>query len=207
MPRLQHKYHFIYKTTNIKNGKYYIGMHSTSNLDDGYIGSGNRIRRAIRKHGKENFKFEVLEFFDCRELLAQREKELITEELLRDPMCMNLKKGGEGGWHIHATNAFKEKLKNLEFKQKFSEACSNRNKKLLELGTIKSWKETCNWTGRNHRPDTLKKMKNSKINHGIGESNSQFGTRWITNGNENKKIKINEVIPLNWYKGRILKSK
>ena len=48
-------------------------------------------------------------------------------------------------------------------------------------------------------------MKLSKINHGLGESNSQFGTMWITNGTENKKIKADQVIPINWYKGRKIK--
>jgi hypothetical protein len=124
---------------------------------------------------------------------------------------MNISYGGLGGiqnkdhykkFMLAATNAFKEKLKDPEFKQKFSETCSNRNKKRIELGTIKSWKETCNWIGRNHRPETLQKMKNSKVNHGIGESNSQYGTCWITNDIENKKIKKTDSIPMGWKLGR-----
>jgi len=43
MPRKQKKYHYIYKTTNILNYKFYIGMHSTDDLDDGYVGSGKRL--------------------------------------------------------------------------------------------------------------------------------------------------------------------
>jgi hypothetical protein len=45
------KFHFIYKTTNLLNNKFYIGMHSTSNLKDGYLGSGTHLRYAIRKYG------------------------------------------------------------------------------------------------------------------------------------------------------------
>ena len=57
MGRKPYKYHYLYKTTNMLNNKYYIGMHSTNNLEDGYIGSGDRIRRSLKKYGKENFNF------------------------------------------------------------------------------------------------------------------------------------------------------
>lgn len=38
---VRRKYHFIYKITRLDNNRYYIGMHSTDNLDDGYFGSSN----------------------------------------------------------------------------------------------------------------------------------------------------------------------
>ena len=107
MPRKQKKYHFIYRTTNLLNGKFYVGMHSTDNLEDGYVGSGKRLGYSIRKYGLENHKFEILEFLPSREELKKREAEVVNEELLSNPLCMNLKFGGEGGWdHINSNQEF-----------------------------------------------------------------------------------------------------
>ena len=57
-------YHYIYKITNLINGKIYIGQHTTSNLDDGYMGSGKILIRAIKKYGVENFRKEIQGFYE-----------------------------------------------------------------------------------------------------------------------------------------------
>jgi hypothetical protein len=69
-------------------------MHSTDDLNDGYMGSGTKITRSLRKYGQEGHKFEVLEYFPDRRSLIMREAEIITSDLLQDPLCMNLMLGG-----------------------------------------------------------------------------------------------------------------
>ena len=77
-------YHFIYKTTH-QNGKYYIGRHSTENLNDGYIGSG-RWPASIKDRSK--IVREILEFVDDAKTLKQREGAYLREHYGR-PGCMN----------------------------------------------------------------------------------------------------------------------
>jgi hypothetical protein len=97
MPRKQNTIHYLYKITCLITGRYYIGMHSTYNLDDGYMGSGKKLRRSLRKYGKENHVKEIIQFFNNREELVIAEKNAITEDMLRDVNCMNLMSGGTGG--------------------------------------------------------------------------------------------------------------
>lgn len=64
----------IYKITNLINGKMYIGQHVTDNLDDGYMGSGLLMRRALKKYGKDNFRKEWLMFCEDQEELDYMER-------------------------------------------------------------------------------------------------------------------------------------
>lgn len=84
----------IYKITNLINNKYYIGMHQTKILDDGYMGSGKLICAAIKKYGKEHFKKEILHILDNEEEMREKEKELVVIS----ECSYNLCEGGKGGF-------------------------------------------------------------------------------------------------------------
>lgn len=73
---------------------FYYGIHSTNNLDDGYMGSGTRIKAAVKKYGVENFTKEIIKFFPTLKELSDYEQQIIDELLLNDPKCYNLVKGG-----------------------------------------------------------------------------------------------------------------
>lgn len=83
-------FHFVYKITNTIDGKFYIGKHSTNNLNDGYMGSGVLIRNAIKKHGISNFRREIIFEALTSEEAFNKETELLTVDLVTDPLCYNL---------------------------------------------------------------------------------------------------------------------
>jgi hypothetical protein len=86
-------YHFIYKISR-DDGAFYIGLHSTDNLDDGYFGSGRRLWLSIKKYGRNKHAKTILEFCESRKALELREAELVTAETLARPQCLNLALGG-----------------------------------------------------------------------------------------------------------------
>ena len=93
-------YNYFYKITNNINNKFYYGVHCTNNLNDGYFGSGHRLKLAIKQYGKENFKKEILKFFDSREQCSEYESLVVNENCVFDIDCYNLKRGGDYGTTI-----------------------------------------------------------------------------------------------------------
>lgn len=91
-------YYILYQITNNLNGKIYVGVHKTNNLDDGYMGSGKVIRSAIAKYGIENFTKDILEQFEDAAAMYAREKEVVTDEFLLREDTYNLRRGGTGGF-------------------------------------------------------------------------------------------------------------
>lgn len=114
-------YHFLYKTINLVNGKYYFGRHSTSDLEDGYLGSGKSLRHALKKYGKENFSREILGFYPDFSSLVEKEKELVTEEIVLDPKSYNIVLGGQNPIMFGEQNPFFKKKRSEDHKQKMLE--------------------------------------------------------------------------------------
>jgi len=91
--------YLIYKVTNLINGRYYIGRHSTKDVNDSYMGSGIGIKNAIKKYGVENFKKEILAEALSAEDLWELEKDFVNEDIVKDPMSYNNAYGGKHYLH------------------------------------------------------------------------------------------------------------
>ncbi len=198
-----HKYHYIYKTTCTITGRYYIGMHSTLKLEDAYIGSGKKLWHSINYYGIENHSKEILEFLPDRKALAARERELVNEDLLADPMCMNLVKGGEG-WNgffskehqIKCASAGGQRTaalikEDLDYSEAHSLKMSIANKRAYLNGKLA---KTPDWSGRSHSAEAKQKIATANSIQQSGEKNSQFGTRWMhLPGEKPVKVKLAEL--------------
>ena len=92
--------YYIYRITNLINGKTYIGQHKYKKLNDSYMGSGKHLRAAQAKYGIENFKKEILVFnVSKKEHIDLLEKTFIAAEREKVGVenCYNIAEGGEGG--------------------------------------------------------------------------------------------------------------
>lgn len=214
-------HYLIYQITNMVNGKIYIGAHRTSNIDDGYMGSGKLITRALKKYGEENFTKTILFEAESSEEMFEKEAELVQ----LGPNFYNLKKGGEGGFDYINENGLRvdfddearqKAFQTLEEKwgpnwgpvlgklggKAYAKVCKEKgygfyNPAIRNLGSISSQSEES-------RAKRIKTFE--EIDHQQGVKNSQFETMWITNGIENKKIRKEDPIPEGWSKGRKMKS-
>lgn len=115
--------HYIYKTEHI-NGKYYIGRHSTNNVDDGYKGSGKWVRLI---KDKSLLSVTVLEETNSLDDLKKLEEKYLAEHLGK-PNNMNFNQNSvgfaSGDLHPNKTKEARERIrvnnpgKKLEHREK-----------------------------------------------------------------------------------------
>jgi hypothetical protein len=138
------KFNYVYKITNIKNGKIYIGVHKTDNIDDGYMGSGKRLINSIKRNGLSNFKKEILFFFDTYQEALNKEKDLVNLEFVERFDTYNLRTGGEHGVYCEdsirkmSINS-KERWKDQEYRNRMLKHLSSTSRCNKISANIKKW--------------------------------------------------------------------
>jgi hypothetical protein len=135
-------HYYLYEVKNKLNGKIYVGVHKTDNLEDGYMGSGKIILQAIEKYGVENFEKTILEFFDDSESMFRRESEVVNDSFLERDNVYNLRKGGMGGFDwINSSNIpkFKGHSHSEETKRILSEHLKGKERPDISEACRKAW--------------------------------------------------------------------
>ena len=218
-------FYTIYQTTNKLNGKFYVGKHKTNNLDDGYLGSGLLLWRAIFKYGPENFEKKILFFLNSEDEMNAKEKEIVNEEFVAREDTYNLKIGGEGGWDFINKLLTKEarsynvkRTLTDEIRQKESKGASdywketneeklNEHKHKISLSLKELYKHKPHqWKGRKHKKETKEKISLARQkNPQLGKNNARFGMHWWKDPNDKTKslaIKEGDPVPEGWIRGR-----
>lgn len=223
--------YIVYKVTNNVNGKVYVGTHKTENINDGYMGSGKYLNYAINKYGINKFTKEILFVYDNPKDMYDKEAEIVDEDFLAEANTYNLKRGGMGGFDFINENNLNGTLKGVETRRKLfddenwrkqwsqrrQEGINNRSEESKKLAASKreetmiqryGTKGIAGFKGRSHT-DQAKDKQSKKAKERLKDptKNSQYGTMWITDGSENKKIRKDQNIPSGWRKGRIIPPK
>lgn len=161
-------YGYIYKTTNLCNGKIYIGQKkSTKFLGESYLGSGVAFLQAVKKYGKDSFSVELIEECESAVKLNEREIHWIAEYNATDPAIgYNISTGGGITCLPGEKNPFYHKHHTEETRQKMRDAHKHRiyrphtDEEKLHISQALKGRE-CTWK------DKLSKNAQQNPNYGM----------------------------------------
>lgn len=178
---MEKKFNFVYITTNLITGKQYVGDHSTNNLEkDKYLGSGKPyFLNALNEYGQENFKREILEFFNTKEEAFNAQEKYIIQYSTLVPNGYNISpKGGHGisgclseetKEKIRIKNTGKKRSKETKEKQRLkklgtkrSDESKNKQSETFKINGSKK-KENHHMWGKQLSPEHKKALTTSKI--------------------------------------------
>ena len=181
--------HYIYKLVHT-NGRYYIGRHSTENINDGYMGSG---KWPCSIKNKQELTKEILAYYTNVKDLQEAEKHMLSENIGK-PMCMNFNNYpiGFASGDLNPAKTEKEKIRksmqtkennsmfgkshSADAKLKMSESRKGKptwNKGLRGIKTSNKGQPAWNkgihtghksFTGKTHKEESIKMMKEKHAN-------------------------------------------
>jgi hypothetical protein len=144
----------VYITTNLINGKQYVGSHLTNNINDNYLGSGRYFLKALRKEGRKNFKREILQ--KCNSILEARELEgpFIEKYNTLYPIGYNLSPRGGMGFNGSLSENHKKRLSEWQLGKTYEELYGvEKTKKIKEKQKLKKNRN------RKHSEETKQKQR------------------------------------------------
>lgn len=157
---LEKTYNYFYKITNTIDGKYYYGIHSTNNLNDGYMGGGTLLRRAQKKYGKNNFIKEIIAYYTTRKEASDHEHRVVTVELIELDECYNLRVGGENQCYP-----------SISTRELMSKAATGENN---------------GFWGKKHSEETIEKLKNINGKSFLGKKHTDETKRKLSESRKGK---------------------
>lgn len=226
-------YYTVYRTNNLVNGKFYIGVHKTRDPYDSYLGSGDKIVAAIRKYKRRNFEKKIIAIFSNRENAYSLEKALVTEKEVRSQNCYNVCLGGMGGnlpgipqdfWTPEKRKIAAEKRKGtmkIRYPDGFNQQEWSESRRLRQslltkaqikkMGTppqgkiwITNWVTSKIWSKEEPIPDGWERGNRNRWGKKRRKPKDILPRFWITNGVASKlHDRSNPEIPDGWYEGRV----
>jgi group I intron endonuclease len=173
----------IYETTNIVNGKKYIGKDKNNNPK--YLGSGHALLRALKKYGRKNFKKTIIEHCKNDQHLDDREIFWIDYfDAVNSNKYYNLSSGGDGGVVAATlTEEFRKKMSKVTSGENNGMFGRNHTKEALQLQREKAiGRYTLEWFIERfgeEEGERLWKERNKKLSEDRkGDGNPFFGKTW-----------------------------
>ena len=216
---MEKKFNFVYVTTNLINGKQYVGDHSTNDMNNyhsrTYLGSGKPyLKNAIEKYRKENFEREILENFKTKEEAFNGQEKWINKYNTLVPNGYNISPKGGHGVNGCFSEETKEKIRMAHLGKKktkcgYKKKLSDEHKKKIsefQKGRKKTKEEL-------EKRGPLSEEHKKNISKGsLGKPRGKRGPlseehkRKISEANKGKKLsmKTKEKIKANW-KGKLKK--
>ena len=189
---VDNKFRYIYKITNTDTNQYYYGKHTTSDINDGYMGSGIELKKYYELSGFTHIEKTIELFAVDDKDLNNKEYNTIGDKWQTDSMCLNVMPGGNGGFEyinkkVLTTEIRSNNMKNFisslsdeeyerytndkirahtEWFDNLTEEELENYKRNLSIGVLNYIERVGHdglwWTGKHHTEESKKKISESQ---------------------------------------------